>query len=335
MAIGEGRYDIVTSYTLYGGELSLFTRKLEAALIFYGADYELVAKDPDNRALIETRAATHQVPVLRTPENWMIADTTPLIMLLDGRFPRRRLFPPGPLGVLVHVLEEHFDEWVARVMVHYRWHYPRSAEFASLRIASGNPEAAARVREWGPRACRATGTASDGQQREAEAEYTRFLAAMEAQLAETAFLLGDRPTALDCIVLGGLRAHTNMDPDPKAVTADFPRVVEWCESGADTWNGDGELAPFPESTPFARHVLSEMPDTYGRFALANAAARAAGAKAFHVETYGEDVSYLSRAYPELSRHLVRAHIDDQLTDDERASVNDWLEANQLAACFAP
>ena len=89
-------------YTVYGGELSLFTRKLEAAMIFYGAEFELRPKNVDNRKEIEQRSGTHQVPVLHTPENWMIGDTTPLIQLLDSRFPNRRLLPEGPLGVLVH-----------------------------------------------------------------------------------------------------------------------------------------------------------------------------------------------------------------------------------------
>ena len=133
------------AYTLYGGELSYFTRKLEAAMIFYRAEFTLQSKRPDNAADIEQRSGTHQVPVLQTPENWMLGDTTPLLGMLDGRFPARRMFPAGVLGVMTHVVEEYFDEWVARTMVHYRWHYPESAEFASLRMAHGNSEAAARV----------------------------------------------------------------------------------------------------------------------------------------------------------------------------------------------
>ena len=33
------------------------------------------------------------------------------------------MFPEGLSGLLVHIVEEILDEWVARVMVHYRWHY--------------------------------------------------------------------------------------------------------------------------------------------------------------------------------------------------------------------
>jgi len=320
-------------YRVYGNELSYFTRKLEAALTFYDADFERVAKGRDNAAEVEARAGTHQVPVLHTPENWLIADTTPLMGLLDARFPLRRMFPAGPLGVLVHVVEEYFDEWVARTMVHYRWHYPESAEFASLRMSGGDPEAAARVRQWGPRACRATGTESPGQQQAAEDEYRRLLTAMEAQLGRTSYLLGDRPTAVDCVVLGGLRAHTLMDPDPRRVTEQFPRVVAWCESDADAWSGSGELGAFPETTEFARVVLEEMASTYRPFVLANRAARTNGDKAFQVPMYGEDVSYLARPYPEQSRRMIVDRIRLQLTDAQRQQTAQWLRDVGLADCF--
>lgn len=322
---------VAASYVIYGGELSLFTRKLEAALIFYGAEFVIESKTEENRQQIEIRAATHQVPVLQTPENWLIADTTPLLRMLDGRFPHRRLFPEGPAGLLAHVLEEHFDEWIARVMVHYRWHYEDSARFASLKMANGNSAIAERMLDWGPRACRATGTQSPQQQRAAEDEYVRMLEAMERQLQETAFLLGERPTAVDCIVLGGLRAHTNMDPDPRKVTANYPTVIDWAQRRADTWDGSGELASLPESG-FAQHVLGEMAATYQPYVLANRAALTAGAKAFHVEIYGEDVSYLTRPYPEKSRSMVAERLDS-LTGPEQDSASQLLDKYALGEVF--
>lgn len=317
------------TYTIYGGELSYFTRKLEAAMIFYGAPFELQAKPPE----AESRAGTHQVPVLHTPENWMIADTTPLMHMMDARYPARRMFPTGPLGVLTHIVEEYFDEWIARTMVHYRWHYEESAVFASERMGGGNAEAAARIREWGPRACRATGTDSEHQQQQAEAEYERILHALDGQLMETRFALGGRPTAVDCILLGGLRAHTNMDPTPKRLVANYPRIIEWAERTADEWDGTGDLASFPSSTSFARFVLDEMRLTYVPFVLANAAAVGAGAKAFHANIYEEDMSYLTRPYPERSRQMILDRIDHQLDADEREQVRTWLQSVGLIDCF--
>jgi glutathione S-transferase len=320
------------TYTIYGGELSLFTRKLESACIFHGLDFQIAAKTRNNRAEIESRSGTHQVPVLQTPENWMIADTTPLIALLDSRSPNLALFPSGAAGTLVHILEEFFDEWVARVMVHYRWHYPASAKFASQRMASGDAAMAAQLRDWGPRACRATGTQSVGQQQAAEAEYLGLMQAADQQLRSTRFLLGDRPTALDCIVLGGLRAHTLMDPDPKKVVGQFETLADWSAQRAHRWTGGGELAPLPESTPFAQFVLTQMHATYARFALANAAAQRAGAKACSADVYGESASYLSRAYPEQSRLMLCQRID-QLQGSQRELITNLLKKHQLDDCF--
>ena len=320
-------------YIVYGGELSYFTRKLEAAMVFYGAEFELRSKTGESREEIESRSGTHQVPVLHTPENWMIADTTPLMTMLDGRFPDRKMYPDGPLGVLVHVVEEYFDEWIARTMVHYRWHYEESARFASLRMSGGNELAAAQVLNWGPRACRATGTESTRQQEAAEAEYVRILEAAEAQLDQSAYLLGDRPTAVDCIVLGGLRAHTNMDPTPKKVTSGFPKVIAWSEKEADAWEGVGELAPFPDSTDFAQFVLGEMITTYRPYLLANREASSVGAKAFNANIYGETVSYLTRPYPPFSAELVGERIRNTLDIEEATVVDNWLQQAGLSDCF--
>ena len=88
---------------IYGGELSYFTRKLEAAMIFYGAPFEMRNKADHHPAEIESRSGTYQVPVLQTSENWMIGDTTPIMQLPDARYSAWRMFPRGPLGVLVEV----------------------------------------------------------------------------------------------------------------------------------------------------------------------------------------------------------------------------------------
>lgn len=324
-------------YVIYGAPISLFTRKLEAAMRFYGAPHTLAPKQPRVADEIATRAGTHQVPVLHTPDDWMIADTTPLLDLLDARFPARRLFPVGPLGVLVHVVEEILDEWFGRTMVHYRWHYEENTRHVVSAVL-GRDVSVEEAREfplaqWGPRACRATGTESEHQQRAVEREYLAMLDALERQLGATRYALGDRPTAVDAILLGGLRAHTNSDPIPDLSA--YGRVQAWDARDADAWMGDGGLAAFPASTPFAQHVLAIGREQYAKFVLGNARALAEGAKAFVVETWGEDTSYLARPYPERSRRMILARIRDRLDESERRLVVAWLETQGLAACFAP
>ena len=324
-------------YVIHGAPFSLFTRKLEAAMRFYDLPFRHASRGLGADDEVGKRAGTHQIPVLETPENWMIGDTTPILDLLDARRPARRLFPEGPLGVLVHVVEEVLDEWTARVMVHFRWHYAENTRHivgqflgreVTLEEAQEFPLA-----KWGPRACRATGTETDSQQQAAENEYFGLLRALDDQLGRSRYALGDRPTAVDAIVLGGLRAHVNADPVPDL--SEYPRCTSWDETGADPWKGDGALAPFPESTPFAAHVLALARDVYAPFVLGNAEALADSRKAFTIETYGEAVSYLARPYPERSRHMVQDRIAHRLAPRERAVVLEWLDALGLREVFAP
>ncbi|MFN3197209.1 MAG: glutathione S-transferase family protein [Bradymonadia bacterium] len=292
-------------YTLYGWQQSYFTRKLEAALIFYGAEYDFVPKTSDNAWELQMRSGTHQIPLLHTPEHWMLADTTPIMQLLDTRYPARAMFPEGAVGVLAQILEEHFDEWIPRTAVHWRWSYPENHALLSMSATGGDQEMAEKLIAWGTRVCRATGVGSATQKKAAEEEYLAILEAAESQLQQTAFLLGGRPTALDCIVLGGLRAHFNYDPAPKAVIHDrFPTVIDWCERRADTWDGTGELTALPKITPFADFVLEQMSTTWAPFVQANAAALGSGEKAFVIPMYGEQVSYLARPYVERSRQMI-------------------------------
>ncbi len=323
-------------YTIFGSPISLFTRKLEAAMQFYGAPFRSERKTDANRESIESRSGTHQVPVLLTPENWMLGDTTPILALLDGRFPSRRLFPTGPLGVLVHILEDVLDEWVARTMVHYRWHYDDNT-VAVVRELTGRDVTIGEARQfplatWGLRACRATGTESAAQQRAAEQEYLGILAALETQLGETQYALGDRPTAVDAILLGGLRGHTNRDPLPDLTR--FERVLRWERNAVAPCARGDDLPDFPATTPFAEHLLGLARACYRPFMLGNARAAAAGDKAFVATIYGEDVSYLCRAYPERARRMICHRIENELRATERNVVREWLAAVGLADCYS-
>ncbi len=327
-------------YVLYGNQLSYFSKKLEAAMQFYSAQFEFRSKSAAVRDELEQRAGTHQIPVLHTRENWMLADTTPTMTALDARFPSRRMYPAGPLGVLVHVIEDWFDEWIPRTAVHYRWHHPESAAWAAPRIAAetvpGDEEmqtnVAAMIASWGARACRATGTDSETQQKAAEEEYARILRALETQLGESRYALGDRPCAVDAVLLGGLRAHFAADPVPKRLVAKYQRVSDWMKN--TDWDGTGELAAFPESTTFARFVVAEMTEAYRSFVLGNAEALASGTKAFVATVHEEEVSYLARPYPERSRAMVHDRIRS-LAATERSAVTAWLTEVGLADVFAP
>ena len=92
----------MSGYTIYGHQISLYTRKLEAAFECYGLPFSMrstpgvpirIPRSGEPLSELEQRAGTHRIPVLVTPENWCLSDTTPIMMAMDARVPARRLFP--------------------------------------------------------------------------------------------------------------------------------------------------------------------------------------------------------------------------------------------------
>jgi len=161
-----------------------------------------------------------------------------------------------------------------------------------------------------------------------------LLEAAEKQLKLSAYLLGDRPCVVDAMILGGLRGHTYVDPVPKRVVSQFKTVVEWVEKRADAWDGSGEIGSFDKPTDFALHILSEMPHSYQPFILGNKEAAEKADKFFVANNYGEEVSYLTRPYPEQSRSMVSAYIKDKLTTEEQALASSWLSKIRLSDSFS-
>lgn len=322
------------TYVVYGWERSYFTHKLTAALNYYQAPWEFRPLTKENQNEICMRSGTHQIPVLHTPEDWMIADSTPLLHLLDARYPDRRMFPEGLAGVVVQILEEYFDEWIARTTVHWRWAYEENHELLSMDGANNEKELAQSLTAWGGKVRRALGVDSLIQQQAVEEEYHRIMRAAEEQLKKTKYLLGDRPTALDCIVLAGLRAHFLYDPVPKKALYDtYPEVVKWTENRAEQWDGTGRVVAFPDITPFGHIILDEIKRCYVSFAIGNRTALQQKKKFFVAKMYGEDVSYLARPYIEQSRQMIVKRIA-ALSEADRSALILWLERLGLTAAFS-
>ena len=172
-------------------------------------------------------------------------------------------------------------------------------------------EAGLQTFAWGKRAARAIGVESEVQVQASEDELLRIFSAFETHLASGyKFVFGDAPTAVDCVMMGGLRAHFLHDPHPQVLLAGLERVQGWTSALMDTTISEGVVVCSDPITadnlpPFVQLVLEEMGEgPFRRFVLGNRAALANGEKAFAIDAYGEDVSYLCRPYVEKSRRML-------------------------------
>ena len=117
------------AYTPYGSKRSYFTAKVENMLRFQHLPYTLVEKMPHGGGAIETRTGSGAIPALVTPEDWPLADSTPIAKFLNARYPAHPIIPGTPvqrIGALL--LEDWFDEWFMRVAMYTRWNFPESVD---------------------------------------------------------------------------------------------------------------------------------------------------------------------------------------------------------------
>ena len=77
-----------------------------------------------------------------------------------------------------------------------------------------------------------------------------------------------------------------------------------------------------------------MRSTYRSFVVANRKSLARGDKAFVIPMYGEDVSYLTRPYVELSRQMIVKRFQSLAPHQEKTRVEAWLKAIGLADMVA-
>eukprot|EP00035_Acanthoeca_spectabilis_P026708 m.463910 g.463910 ORF g.463910 m.463910 type:complete len:374 (-) comp23212_c0_seq1:112-1233(-) len=343
-------------YTVYGAQLSFFTMKLVAGLEWhlpnqftYRPKGALAGTQPEGSDdlpadELESRSGTHQIPVLVTPENWCVADTTPIFTLLDGRMSEPKFYPPGIVGALAAVMEEYFDEWAPRWCIHTRWQCGEETAREGARglVAERNlPPAIARqveetIKKWGRRAGKAIGVSSEMQQRACEAEILRVLTALNTHLLRgNRFIFGDSPTAVDCVIMGAFKAHLLRDPFPREFLKDLTAVRHWHDhvfgsavpEKASVVDHTLSLDSLP---PFCSLVLDEMGGAFAKFVEGSRDAHASESKSFVATTYGENVSYLFRPYVEKSRQLLRHKLSVHLNS---CSARERLHFEQIMRHF--
>jgi len=117
--------NMTKTYKLYGLDFSLFTGKTRSYLRKKGIPFEEISvRWGKIRNFIIERTGVEFIPVVHTPDDKVIQDTTVIIDELETRFPEHSVYPDTPRQKLVSLLLELYaDEWLFIPAMHYRWYY--------------------------------------------------------------------------------------------------------------------------------------------------------------------------------------------------------------------
>lgn len=260
-------------YQLIGAPVSLYTGKVRSYLQFKGIAFqEQLATPQVFKELIIPRTGVRYIPVLQTPDDQVIQDSTEIIDHLEGLFPHPSIYPAGPRQHLMALLLETYgDEWLVNPAMLYRWNIEENRQFAigefgSVRLpdATVAEQYAAGLEASAPFAGALPRLGiTEHSRRAIEQSYLGLLDELNAHFAEHAFLLGERPCIGDFGLIGPLYAHLYRDPaSGRLMTEQAPHVARWVERMIDpaSANATGDFLPNDEVPATLLLVVKRMFD---------------------------------------------------------------------------
>ncbi len=220
-------------YRFYAAEPSYFSAKVRPFFRYKAIPFEEILPTPAvYREVIQARTGLAFIPVVVTPDDVTLQDTSDILDELEQRFPEPPVYPPTPVQrIVAYLLEVYADEFCVLPAMHYRWSFPESEAHARDEFAASTGNAptssafADRMKGFLPLLGISPETIPA-----IEAHLRDLLAVLSAHLARHDFLLGSRMSLGDLALLGPLYAHLYRDAVPgRLLRETAPRVCAWIE----------------------------------------------------------------------------------------------------------
>jgi glutathione S-transferase len=212
----------MTQFLVHGLTRSYFTRKVTGYLDYTDRPWRLEPCPPMLHPAATEAGWTGGIPVVVDPEGVLMWDSTSIIEHLNTTAaPHQVVLPDDPvLAFLAYLLDDFSDEWFYRPAVGSRWSYEANTEPAGWQIAEELSVAVGLPGEMTRTNVVATMTASlprlgvtpENIEAWMQVVLVPWFQALDAQLASTGYLLGQRPSIADFAVFGANAAHFVGDP---------------------------------------------------------------------------------------------------------------------------
>ena len=320
-------------YRIYGAELSPYSVKVRSYFRYKGIPHQWLLRNADTAAEFEKYARLPLIPLVVTPADTGLQDSTPIIEAMEEAFPEPAIHPGDPISRFVSALVEEFgDEWGNKWMFHLRWTRDEDRLSAAGRIAAlstGDEESrlavrAAVIERMSDRLFFVGSNAVTAAQ--IEQSFRDALATLDAHLAVRPYLFGGRPAFGD-FGLWGQIYNAWTDPTGAAwVEGRAPNVLAWVQRMLFP-RAEGAFEPWPRLEPTLMPFLAgQVGALFAPWTAANAAALAAGEAEFSVRLAGRPFTQKPQKYHARSLQALRRKYAALLAAPDGAAVDAVLEA---------
>jgi len=231
---------MTTSFTLYGWHLSYFTGKVRCYLNYKRIPY--IDRQVDLFTLFHTiKRHTGEVvmPVLRTPNDVWLQDSSMIIDHLEAHYPTSSVIPTTPIQrFTAYLLEAWGDEWWIPIAMHTRWSHAENYQLwekeAGPNLLPHFPAYLQRLAATYPAKAMRSKLYSAGVRPEQfvtlDAWTQNMLDLLERHFGAQDYLLGGHPTLADYGLVGTMYGHIGRDPWPaRELVAPRPHLKAWIE----------------------------------------------------------------------------------------------------------
>ncbi|WP_164658126.1 MULTISPECIES: glutathione S-transferase C-terminal domain-containing protein [Roseobacteraceae] len=244
----------------------------------------------------------------------------------------RRIHASDPATrFLQDIIEDYADEWLSKMMFHYRWAVPEknADHVAPLLVYWMMPQATegpanAFAASFAARQIGRLGVVGSKDTTAAiiEASYLRVLKLLDSIVASRPFLFGTRPSAADFAILGQFTQLLTIEPTSAAIAREnAPRLRAWIDHLEDATgyaaDENGWLSRDEVATTL-RPLFCEIGKTYAPFLQANATAHAAGEKQVTLEIDGAPWTQATFPYQAKCLRVLRDSFAALSTQDQTA-----------------
>lgn len=306
---------MAAKYRLFGSNLSPYSVKVRSYLRYKKLPFDWVAKGFGTEEEFQSLARSQALPMLVSPKGGVAHDSSTILSQIEAKIWRPSARPNDPACAAVAILlEDYADEWLNKVMFHYRWGTAKAAKVAATRQAdftfqgfevenrdeieksiaksmTGRLKLVGSTKKTGPIL---------------EASFERFLKLLNAHLEHHLFIFGGHPSFAD-FALAGQLIQLLQEEVPGAMIRDTaPFVAAWCEFMEEPRSG----APFEKFATVSDTLLALVRDevavTYLPWAEANAESIAKKRKTISVSIAGEDYKQGVQAHSAAAYEAVKA-----------------------------
>jgi glutathione S-transferase len=279
-------------FQIYGSEMSPYSVKVRSYFRYKGIAHEWILRGPANQAEYAKHAKLPLIPLVVTPEQKALQDSTPILETIEAQYPEPSIHPSEPVAAFVSaLLEEWGDEWGNKWMFHLRWARPADQDSGAERIArdmtggaTGDALAKATAMVKARMVERVWFVGSNAETApQIEQSYLDVLSLLDAHLASRPYLLGARPGFADFGVWAQLY-ECSTDPTAGAWLRErAPRVAKYVERMLDP-KAHGAFEPWAQLAPTLEPILArEVGALFLPWSDANARALAENEEEFRVE----------------------------------------------------